>query len=198
MDLKDLQYWNHWKLQQLHASFQADFISFHRFIDLGRSRGTIFQAFWVLGHYFFIILVIIGCKGPLRRDRDCFLVFFYGFWVYNWRPSCIAFSCFLWFEQFKITFGLQSRFLMIFERKLCWILMSQPLKSIVNTSVFIKFHFFKMFVILMTSGTSWDLILDTFGSLGRPFWWFVGVLETHWNFIDFHASPNWEDWGAGR
>ena len=67
--------------------------------------------------------------------------------------------------------------------------MSQPLKSIANTCVFIRFHFFNIFVILMTSGTSWDLILDTFGGLGRPFWWFVGVLEIHWNFIDFQDLP---------
>ena len=52
-----------------------------------------------------------------------------------------------------------------------------------------RFHFFDFFVILMTSGTSWDLILDTFGGLETPFWWFLGVLDMHWNFIDFLDLP---------
>ena len=66
--------------------------------------------------------------------------------------------------------------------------MSQPLKSIVNS--FIRFHFFSIFVILMSAGTSWDLILDTFGGLGKPFLWFSGVLDMHWNFIDFQDHPD--------
>ena len=61
--------------------------------------------------------------------------------------------------------------------------MSQPLKSSVNTNFFIRFHFFNIFVILMTSGTSWDLILDTFGGHGTPFLWFSGVLDMHWNLM---------------
>ena len=111
-------------------------------------------------------------------------------------PSASFFSYFLWFEQYKITFGLQSCFLMIFEWKFSWILMSQPLKSIVNTCVFIRFHFFNIFVILMTSGTSWDLILDTFGGLETPFWWFLGVLDMHWNFIDFQDLPKLREPGC--
>ena len=41
----------------------------------------------------------------------------------------------------------------------------------------------------MTSGTSWDLILMTFGGPGRSFLWFSGVLDMHWNFIDFQDHP---------
>ena len=67
--------------------------------------------------------------------------------------------------------------------------MSQPLKSIVNTVVFIRFHFFNIFVILMSSGTSWDLILVTLGGLGAPFLWFSGVLDMYWNFSDFQDHP---------
>ena len=67
--------------------------------------------------------------------------------------------------------------------------MSQPLKSIVNTVVFIRFHFFNIFVILMTSGASWDLILVTLDGLGAPFLWFSGVLDMYWNFIDFQDHP---------
>ena len=76
--------------------------------------------------------------------------------------------------------------------------MSQPLKSIVNTVVFIRFHFFNIFVILMTSGTSWDLILVTLGGLGTPFLWFSGVLDMHWNFIDFQDLPKLRELGCLR
>ena len=72
--------------------------------------------------------------------------------------------------------------------------MVQPLKSIVNIDVFMRFHFFDFFVVLMTSGTSWDLILDTFRGLATPFWWFLGVLDMHWNFIDFLDHPKLRQW----
>ena len=80
--------------------------------------------------------------------------------------------------------GDQSHFFSIL-----WFLMSQPLKSMINTYVFVGFHFLKIFVVLMTSGTSWDLILDTLGGLERPLTWFVGVLHMHWNLIDFQGHP---------
>ena len=76
--------------------------------------------------------------------------------------------------------------------------MSQPLKSIISTVVFTWFHFFNIFVILMTSDTSWDLILDTFGGLGTPFLWFSGVLDMHWNFIDFQRHPKLTEDGWWR
>ena len=57
-----------------------------------------------------------------------------------------------------------------------------------------RFHFFDFFAILMTSGTSWDLILDTFGGLETPFWWFLAVLEIEWNFIDFLDHPKLREW----
>ena len=163
MDLKDLQYWNHWKLLQLHTSFRADFIHcILQIYGLWEVWGTIFQAFWVLGHNFFMILVIIGCKGALRRGQNGFSEIVDGFWVSHWRPFWITFSYVLWFEQSKITFWLQSRFLLIFERNFWWIL-------IVNSCVFVRFHFFDFFMNLMFSGTCLDLIFVTFGGLGRQF-----------------------------
>ena len=60
---------------------QISFLLFHRFIDFLRSWGTIFQAFWVLWHKFFTILVTIGCKDALRWDQNWFSVIFDGFWV---------------------------------------------------------------------------------------------------------------------
>ena len=127
---------------------------------------------------------------------------FDGFWVPLWQPFWVTFPYYLWFEVHKSLLGLHARILMNFDWKILsrflWILMFQPLKSIVNIYVFMRFHFFDFFVILMTSGTSWDLILDTFGGLGRPFWWFVGVLDMHWNFIDFQDHPKLSELGCWR
>ena len=60
---------------------------------------------------------------------------------------------------------------------------------IVNTVVFIRFHIFMFFVKLMILGFHFDLILDTLGGLGRPLWWFSGVLEIPWNFNEFQGLP---------
>ena len=132
---------------------------------------------------------ISGVIPEMTPQTFCFLSIFHGFGVSHWRPFWITFWYFIWFEVPKITSGPQTFFLMIFELKILWFLMSSPLKSTVNTYVFMRFHFFDFFVILMTSGTSWDLILDTFGGLETPFWWFLGVLVMHWNFIDFLDHP---------
>ena len=67
-------------------------------------------------------------------------------------------------------FGLQARFLTILDWKIYSFLMSQTLKNVVNTDVFIKCHCFVFLVNLMILDTNLDLILDTFGGLGRPVW----------------------------
>ena len=43
-------------------------------------------------------------------------------------------------------------------------------ETIVKTTVFIIFHFFNIFMILVSPGGPWDLILEGLGSLGVPFW----------------------------
>ena len=101
---------------------------------------------------------------------------------------------FLWFGVSKSMFGLQAWFLMIFDWKISWFVMSQPLKNIANTVVFIGFHVFVVLVILMISGTCLDLIFETFGGLGTPFKWFSGVLDMHWNLIDFQDHPELRAW----
>ena len=59
----------------------------------------------------------------------------------------------------------------------------------VNTHVFIRFHFFDFFMNLMISGPCLDFILDTLGGLGRPIWWFLG----YWRLLEmsliFRISP---------
>ena len=114
---------------------------------------------------------------------------FDGFWVPHWRPFWVTFWYFLWFGVSKSMFGLQAWFLMIFDWKISWFVMSQPVKNSVNTMVFIGFHVFVVLVILMISGPCLDLILDTFEGLGRPFKWLFGVLDMHWNFVDFQDHP---------
>ena len=59
----------------------------------------------------------------------------------------------------------------------------------VNTDVFIRFHFFDFFVNLRISGTNLEFILGTFEGLGRLLWWFLCVLDMHWNFVDFQRRP---------
>ena len=77
---------------------------------------------------------------------------------------------------------------LIFDWKISWFVMSQPLKNIVNTMVFIRFHFFDFFMILMISGTCLDLILDTLGGLGAPLLWFFEIQYRHWNCYEFPES----------
>ena len=105
-----------------------------------------------------------------------------------WRPFRITFWYFIWFEVPKITSGPQTFFLMIFELKILWFLMSSPFKSNVHTYVFMRFHFFRIFAILMTSGTCLVFSLMAFGGLWAPLWWFFGLLYRHWKFIDFPGS----------
>ena len=92
-------------------------------------------------------------------------------------------------------FGLQALFLMLFEWKSLWILMSWPFKNILNTMVFMRFHIFCFFVKFMILGTHLGIILDTFGGPGRPLWWFLGYwihLEISMNFKVFPGTPQVE------
>ena len=129
-------------------------------------------------------------EGPWMSQHR-FSSIFYDFLETCWGHFGVTFLQFMWFEASKSMFGLQARFLMIFDWKNLWFLMSQPLKNIVNTMVFIRSHFSCIFVILMLSGTSWDLILESFGGLQAPFWWFLRVLENHRNFIEFYDLAGW-------
>ena len=137
------------------------------------------------------------------RSQGGFLMIFDGFWVSLWRPFWITFWYFLSFEVSKSMFGLQAWLLLTFELKICWFLMSQPLIYIVNTDVFFRFHIFDFFMNLMISGSCLDLILDTFGSLGTPIWWFLGywrLLETLMNFRVPPGPPQaeWTRQGGGK
>ena len=93
---------------------------------------------------------------------------------------------FMWFGLSKSALGLQTCFLTTFGWTMCSFLMSQPFKHIVNTMVFMRFHFSNCFVILMASGTYLDLIFEVSGGLQAPFWWFLRVLENHSNFMEFY------------
>ena len=120
-------------------------------------------------------------------DFMLILMVFDGFWVPQWRHFWVTFCYFMWFEVSTSRFGFQARILMIFDWKIWWFVMSQPLKNIVNIMVFIRFHVFDFLLILMVSGTSWDLNLEVFGGLQAPLWGFLRVLENHWNFIELYG-----------
>ena len=120
---------------------------------------------------------------PLGVPKWFFLIFD-RFWVPHWGHFCVTFSYFLWFEVSKSGFGLQERFLMIFDWKTCWILMSRSFKNIANTVVFIRLRFFGFYAILIVSGTSWNLIFEVSGGLQAQFWWYLRVFGTHRNFIE--------------
>ena len=59
----------------------------------------------------------------------------------------------------------------------------------VNIDVFIRFHFFDLFMNLMISGRCLSFILDTLGGLGGLIWWFLG----YWRLLEisliFRISP---------
>ena len=61
-------------------------------------------------------------------------------------------------------------FLMIFGWKWSQNWMLGYVKTTVKTDVFLMFHVFHFFYILMSPGGPWDLILKGFGTLGTPFW----------------------------
>ena len=149
--------------------------------------GGPWALFW---HHFAIEWVTDAHRGTLEGPKlqTGFSTIFDGFWVSLWRPFWITFWYFLTFEASKSMSGLLAWLLLIFKLKLCWFLMSQPLICIVNTDVFIRFHFFDFFMNLMISGTCLDLILVTFGGLVAPFLWFAGLLYRYRNFNEFLGS----------
>ena len=160
---------------------------------------------WVPRRPFWVHLKVLGdhfgdqvghrcTQGDPGGCQNGFLTIFDGLWVTHWRPVWVTFWYVLWFGVSKSMFGLQAWFLMVFDWKISWFVMSQPLKNILNIVVFIGFHVFVVLVILMISGTCLDLIFETFGGLGRPFKWFFGVLDMHWNFVDFQDHPELRTW----
>ena len=61
-------------------------------------------------------------------------------------------------------------FLVIWGWKSCQNWMLGCAGTIQKTTVFVIFHFFNIFMILVSPGGSWDLILEGLGALGTPFW----------------------------
>ena len=61
-----------------------------------------------------------------------------------------------------------------------------------------RFQIFDFFINLMILGTSLDPVLGTLGGLGRPVWWFLGVLEIPWNFNEFQVQAERQSQGDGK
>ena len=121
-----------------------------------------------------------GCQNP-------FLMIFDGFWVPSWCQFWVIFWDILCFGVTKCWSTLQPYSLMDFEWKIISFPMSQPLKNIVNTMVFMRFHFFNNFHNLKVSGTILETILEALGRLERPFSWFLEALVIAWNFNEFQG-----------
>ena len=153
---------------------------------------TILDLLEVLGHHLGTILQSSGSRmhtdGPWKVPGWIFMIFD-RFWVPLWIPFWSTLWYVLSLEASKNRFGLQACFLMIFELKIWWFLMSQPMKSIVNSSVFNRFHFLDFFMKFMISGTCLDLILDTFWGLGWLIRWFLGYLRLLEFLMKFRVSP---------
>ena len=159
-----------------------------------------YVLFWVPRRPFWVHLEVLGVhfgdqvghrctQGDPGGCQNGFSMIFDGFWVPHWKPFWVTVWYFLWFGVSKSMFELQAWFLMIFDWKISWFVMSQPLKNMVNIVVFIRFHFFDFFMNLMISGTCLDLILDPFGGLGRSIWWFLGYWRLLEILMNFRVSP---------
>ena len=125
-------------------------------------------------------------QGDPGGCQNGFLMIFDGFWVPHWRPFWVTFWYFLWFGVSKSMFGLQAWFLMIFDWKISWFVMPQPLKNIVNTIVFIGFHVFCRFSDFddfryLFGPHFWDIWRSW-----EPFWRFLIILRRHRNSIEFY------------
>ena len=62
-------------------------------------------------------------------------------------------------------------------------------ESMVNTDVFIRFHFFSFSAILWVPGMVWDLILEDFGRHLATHWHHWGTLVWRWFLSDFQERP---------
>ena len=110
-----------------------------------------------------------------------FVSIFYEFWMPYWDHFWVTFWYFMWVGVSKSMFGLQARFLMIFDWRNRWFLMSAPLKNIINTVVFVRFHIFVFLLILMIFGMLWD----TLWIPGSRFLWICAVLVNPLNLNGF-------------
>ena len=134
--------------------------------------GIILEAIWDLEAplwRYFGAHCVYGCtqQRPWVLQHR-FSMIFDDSWVTSCHHFGVTFSQFNWFEASKNMFQLQARFFTIFDWTFDSFLMSQPSKNIVNTVVFIRFHFSHFLLIWMTSGTCLTLIWVTLESLGAP------------------------------
>ena len=144
----------------------------------------------VLGHHFGTILQSSGSQmhweGPWRVDFQWFLMDF-------GSPFGDHFG-----SLFDIFCSLKrQKACLDCRRDYCWLLIwtytdfwRPNLSSyIVNIDVFIRFDFVDFFMNLMISGAYLDFILNTFGGLGRPIWWFLGYWRLLEILMNFRVSP---------
>ena len=124
--------------------------------------------------------------------QDQFFMIFDGFWIPIWGQFWITFCRIMCFGVAKCWSTLQPYSWMDFEWKIVSFQMSQPFKKLVNTLVFIRFHFFNNFHNLMVSGNIFETILEALGVSSAHFEDFWGCWRLLWismNFRVFSETP---------
>ena len=154
--------------------------------------GDHFWTFWNPGrprwHQFGDHLVPGFTQEGSWASQCRFASIFDEFRMPDWDHFWGTFWYFMWVEVSKSMFGLQARFLMIFDCRNCWFLMPVTLKNIVNTVVFVRFRILAFLLISMI----FRMLLDTFWSrfwyLGVAFceyvqyWWILWIWMDSWTW----------------
>ena len=85
--------------------------------------------------------------------------------------------------------GFGTSLLRGFSRKCCLLGEAVCAENIVNTIVFIRFHFISKIASLVSPGRVWDLIWDVFGDLWEHFGGLGGSWEQVGILLYFETSP---------
>ena len=140
-------------------------------------------------------------SGRPSWDPDLFFEDFWWIMGSQLAQFGVTFRYFLCFGVTKCWSTLQPYSLMDSEWKINSFPMSQPLKNIVNTVVFIRFHFFHNFWNLIVSGTILETILEAL-DLSRThladFWGSWRLLRISMNFNAFSETPRIESTHSGE
>ena len=143
-----------------------------KFTDFYWSWTPFWRHFGVLGHHFGTTLVIIGCKNLSGGSSNAPTLIFINFW---WFLGGLLGSLWGHFSIIYVIWGIKKHVwiagTILDDFWLEKLLISDvpTSKNIVKTIVFTRFHFFDFLLILMVSGTSWDLNLEVFGGLEALF-----------------------------
>ena len=136
--------------------------------------GGLGTPFWFPGTPFWHQLVSKGCPGTSRMAPWGPLMDFLWFLI---DFGILLGTSFWSISEYFLDLGCEMDgmdasvdFLVIRGWNSCQNWMLGCAGTIQKTMVFVIFHFFNIFMILVSPGGSWDLILEGLGSLGAPLW----------------------------